>query len=115
MGTRIQSWLWLVQRVTAMLLMIGIGVHFTTNIMAVQDGLSAREIIGRTSGNIGFLAFYMAFSVVIALHGAIGLRTVLREWTPLPRPVIGGLCLALAILLAAAGSWAAFGLYVAQP
>ena len=51
-----------------------------TIVLAVRGGLSAQEILGRTRGNLGMGAFYAVFVVAAAIHGAIGLRAVAREW-----------------------------------
>lgn len=108
---RLESWLWLVQRAGAVVLLVGVAVHFTTNIMAVRNGLSAEEILGRTAGNMVFLIFYSLFSLAIAGHGAVGLRTLLREATPLPGAAIDGITLAVGILLAVVGCRIAYGFY----
>ena len=55
-------------------------VHLATMIYAVRGGLSAAEILGRTSGNAAWFAFYTVFVLAIAVHVPIGLRTVLIEW-----------------------------------
>ncbi len=49
-------------------------------IYAVRGGLSAAEILGRTSGNVAWFAFYTVFVLAIAVHVPIGLRAVLIEW-----------------------------------
>ena len=55
-------------------------VHLATIIYAVQGGLTAAEILGRTRGSTGWLAFYIVFVVAAAIHAPIGLRPVLGEW-----------------------------------
>jgi len=55
-------------------------VHLATIIYAVQGGLSAAEILGRTRGNVAWLAFYTLFVLAVAIHAPIGLRSVLTEW-----------------------------------
>lgn len=72
--------LYLAQRGTAMILAFAVTVHLATIIYAVRTNLTAGEILGRTHGNKGFLAFYLLFVVAAAIHAPIGLRTVLREW-----------------------------------
>ena len=47
------------------------------------DGLSAAEILARTRGSLFWAAVYGLFVLAVALHAAIGLRNVLREWLPL--------------------------------
>lgn len=55
-------------------------VHLATMIYAVRGGLTAAEILGRTSGSVAWFAFYTLFVLAIAVHVPIGLRTVLLEW-----------------------------------
>ena len=49
-------------------------------IYAIQGGLSAAEILGRTQGSALWFLFYGSFVVAVSIHGAIGLRTVAHEW-----------------------------------
>ena len=72
--------LWVAQRATAVVLAACVAVHLATIIYAVQGGLSAAEILSRTRGNTGWLAFYSVFVVAVAVHAPIGLRAVLAEW-----------------------------------
>ena len=48
-------------------------------IYAVQGGLSAAEILGRTQGSLAWLLFYGSFVVAVSIHAAIGLRVVIHE------------------------------------
>jgi len=73
--------LFLVQRLSAAVLAIAVAVHLATILYAVRGGLTAGEILARTHGNLGFLAFYSLFVVAVAFHAPIGLRNVIREWT----------------------------------
>jgi fumarate reductase subunit C len=75
-----QTALWVAQRATAAILAVCVVVHLATIIYAVQGGLSAAEILGRTRGNAGWLAFYSVFVIAAAIHAPIGLRAVLGEW-----------------------------------
>jgi fumarate reductase subunit C len=75
-----QTVLWVAQRATAAILAVCVVVHLATIIHAVQGGLSAAEILGRTRGNSGWLAFYGVFVLAAAIHAPIGLRSVLGEW-----------------------------------
>ena len=75
-----QTVLWVAQRATAAILAVCVVVHLATIIYAVQGGLSAAEILGRTRGNTGWLAFYSVFVLAAAIHAPIGLRAVLGEW-----------------------------------
>lgn len=103
--------LWLVQRLTAGVLAAAVLVHLVTIVYAVQGGLSAGEILARTRGEIAWLLFYGTFAVAAGVHGAIGLRTVVREWTPWRGPSLDAAALALAAVLSLAGlsaAWAVF-------
>jgi fumarate reductase subunit C len=72
--------LFFLQRASAAFLALGAAVHLTTILYAVRGGLTAGEILARTHGNPGYLAFYSLFVVALAVHAPIGLRNVLREW-----------------------------------
>lgn len=79
MRTRTQVLLWGAQRASAAVLALCVLVHLATLIYAVRGGLSATEILGRTSGNLAWTAFYAVFVAAVAIHAPIGLRTVLAE------------------------------------
>lgn len=68
------------QRATAVVLALCVVVHLATIIYAVRGGLSAGEILARTRGSLMWGAFYSAFVIAAAIHGAIGLRTIAAEW-----------------------------------
>ena len=70
------------QRLTAFVLAAAVAIHLGTIVYAVRGGLTAAEILARTHGNVGFALFYATFVVAVAIHAPIGLRNVLREWTP---------------------------------
>jgi len=72
--------LFLVQRLTALILAPLVLVHLGVIVYAVRNGLSAAEILDRTQGSLGWAAFYGLFVLTVPIHGAIGLRTVLIEW-----------------------------------
>ena len=72
--------LYMAQRITAMLMAPFVIGHLAVMIYAIQGGLSAAEILGRTQGSLLWFLFYGGFVVAVAIHGAIGLRTILHEW-----------------------------------
>ena len=80
MSARTQTYLWLIQRLSAMVLALCVLVHLATLIYAVRGGLSAAEILGRTRGNVAWFTFYSIFVFAVTLHVPIGLRAVLTEW-----------------------------------
>ena len=72
--------LYVLQRVTALLMAPLVLGHLAVMIYAVQGGLSAAEILGRTQGSVLWFLFYGFFVVAVSVHGAIGLRTIAHEW-----------------------------------
>lgn len=80
MSFRTETLLWIAQRASAALLAVCVVVHLATIIYAVQGGLSAAEILGRTRGNAAWFAFYALFVLAVTVHAPIGLRAVLIEW-----------------------------------
>ena len=105
--------LYVAQRGTAVILAVAVAVHLGTILYAVRGGLTAGEILGRTQGNLAFLVFYGVFVVAAAIHAPIGLRSILREWTPWRGRSLDGAMLAVAALLLVLGLRAALAVYVA--
>lgn len=95
--------LFLLQRLTALLLGPLVLVHLGLVLVAIRGGLTAAEILGRTQGSVGWALFYGTFVVAAAVHAPIGIRNVLREWTPLPRPAVEALSAAFAVVLLVLG------------
>ena len=62
------------------MLAICVAVHLATIIYAVQGGLTAAEILGRTRGSYAWLAFYSVFVLAASVHAPIGLRAICGEW-----------------------------------
>jgi fumarate reductase subunit C len=111
MGARGETWLWIAQRASAALLAPCVAVHLATIVYAVQGGLSAAEILARTRGSVGGLAFYSLFVLAAAVHAPVGLRAVLAEWAGWRGPLCDAALVAFAVLLAATGlraAWAVF-------
>ena len=80
MTARVETLLWIAQRATAAVLAVCVAVHLATIIYAVQGGLTAAEILGRTRGNHAWLAFYSVFVIAVSVHAPIGLRAIFIEW-----------------------------------
>ncbi len=72
--------LYMLQRVTALLMAPLVLGHLAVMIYAIQGGLSAAEILGRTQGSLIWFLFYGFFVVAVSVHGAIGLRVIAFEW-----------------------------------
>ncbi len=110
-AARGQVHLWVVQRITAMILALAVLVHLITIITAVRGGLSAREILARTQGSEAWLIFYVIFALAAGLHGAIGLRNIVGETFGWRGRELDFCWLGLGLLTAAFGIRAALGLY----
>jgi fumarate reductase subunit C len=109
----VTAMLFLAQRATAFVLALAVAVHLGTILYATRGGLTAADILARTHGNLWFLLFYGLFVTAVAIHAPIGLRDVLREWTPWRGRSLD-LALALfSILLLVLGLRAVFAVYVA--
>lgn len=78
---RLELWLYIAQRGSALVLAPLVFLHLGVILYAVSGGLSAAEILGRTRSSAIWPAIYALFVVAAAVHGAIGLRVVIREWT----------------------------------
>lgn len=97
MNVRLYVW----QRLTAAVMAPLVLVHIAVIFYASRKGLSAEDILARTRGSLAWALFYGVFVAAIAVHAAIGVRTVLAEWTPLgaryvdPAAILFGLVLAL--------------------
>jgi fumarate reductase subunit C len=95
--------LYLLQRLSAMLLAPLVLAHLALIVYAVRGGLSAAEILSRTQGSLFWAMFYGLFVVAAAVHAPIGLRNVLREWTPWHGQSLDWAMLGFAGLLAVLG------------
>lgn len=80
--------LYMMQRITALLMGPFVIVHLGVMIYAIQGGLSAGEILSRTQGSVLWFSFYGLFVVAVSIHGAIGLRTIAFEWGGLKGKVL---------------------------
>jgi fumarate reductase subunit C len=78
---RLELWLYLAQRGSALVLAPLVLLHLAVILYATAGGLSAAEILGRTRSSMLWPFAYGVFVVAAAVHAAIGLRVVIREWT----------------------------------
>lgn len=104
--------MFLLQRGSAVVLAFAVTVHLATIIYAVRVGLTAGEVLGRTRDNGWFLAFYLVFVVAVAIHAPIGLRNILREWTPWRGRLLDIMLAVFALLLLFLGFRAAIAVYL---
>ncbi len=71
--------LYMAQRLSAMVMIPLTLGHIAVMIYAVQGGLSAAEILGRTKGSVVWFLFYGLFVLSVSLHASIGLRVIVHE------------------------------------
>ena len=71
--------LYMLQRLTALVMAPLTLGHIAVMIYAVQGGLTATEVLARTQGSWFWALFYSTFAIAVAIHGAIGLRVVVHE------------------------------------
>lgn len=71
--------LYTLQRLTALIMAPLVLGHIAVMIYAVQGGLSAAEILGRTQGSLLWALFYGSFVIAVSIHAAIGLRVIVFE------------------------------------
>ncbi|MEL6467334.1 MAG: succinate dehydrogenase [Pseudomonadota bacterium] len=93
--------LYMLQRITALLMAPLVLGHLAVMIYAIRGGLSAAEILGRTQGSVAWFLFYGLFVVAVSVHGAIGLRVIAYEWGG-----VKGTALDLAMWIVGAGLFA---------
>ena len=72
--------LYMLQRISAFLMAPFVLGHLAVMMYAIQGGLSAAEILGRTQGSFLWFLFYGTFVFAVSIHGAIGLRAIAYEW-----------------------------------
>ena len=104
--------LFIAQRASATVLAFFVTVHLATILYAVRGGLTAGEVLARTRENHWFFAFYVLFVLAVAMHAPIGLRNVLREWTPWRGRSLDVALAVFALLLLILGFRAAVAVYL---
>lgn len=101
-----------VQRTSAGVLALCVIAHVVVMIYAVNGGLTATEIMDRTQGNWGFLAFYVAFAFACAVHAPIGLMRIVEDWFGLKGPKVQWAALVIALAMALVGVRTALVVFV---
>ena len=79
------------QRLSAVVMAPLVIIHIIVMIIAIQGGLSAAEILGRTQGSWLWGGFYGLFVLAAGVHISMGLSNTLSEWTSLPRGAVAGI------------------------
>jgi fumarate reductase subunit C len=72
-------WLYLAQRLSAIVMIPLVIGHLILMIVAVRNGLTAAEILSRTRGSAFWAGYYGLFVLAVSIHAAIGLRNIAAE------------------------------------
>jgi fumarate reductase subunit C len=99
MNVRLYLW----QRGTAALMAPLVLIHIAVIFYATRQGMTAADILSRTRGSVVWASYYGVFVAAASIHGAIGVRNVLSEWSPLNDRRTGVFAIAFGMLLAALG------------
>ena len=105
--------LYLLQRLSALVMAPLVLVHLGVIIYAVRSGLDAEALLGRTRGSVAWGLVYGSFVLAVSIHAAIGLRTVLHEWLQLKGPPLAAVTWALGLGLLFLGFRAVFAVTLA--
>lgn len=106
-----QPKIWLLQRLSAVILAICSITHLIIIINAVKGGLTAAEIIDRVGASTEWFIFYSTFIIAASIHAPIGIRTVLRESTNASNIKITVIIYSFGLLLVGLGMWSIWGFY----
>ena len=99
MPLRIEAKLYLMQRLTAVIMAPLVAIHIITILYATKGDVTATEILERTQGTSLWFFFYALFVLAVSIHAPLGVRKILREWSPLTPIAINVFTLILALIL----------------
>lgn len=108
----ISARLYILQRLSALIMAPLVIGHIGVMIYAVQDGLSAAEILGRTQGSVLWAGFYGLFVIAVSIHAAIGIRAISSEWFKLKTYLLEGVSWAVFAILLSLGFYAILGVII---
>jgi fumarate reductase subunit C len=110
---RFETWLWLLQRGSAMAMLPLLFGHLLMTLLATRSELSAAALLGRTQGNLPLAAFYALFVVFASVHAALGVRAWLGEslaWRGNPLDAAAATLAVLLIFTGGRATWAIYSL-----
>jgi len=96
-------YLFVLQRLTALIMAPLVLVHLGLIVYAVRDGLTAAEILARTQGHWGWMGFYTLFVLCVSVHVPIGLRNIMSECLALGRMWVDAFSVLVGVLLLGMG------------
>jgi fumarate reductase subunit C len=95
--------LFMLQRVTALIMAPLVLGHLALMIYAIRGGLSTAAILSRTQGSLPWAIFYGTFVIAVSIHAAIGVRVIAAETLGLRGALLNVLALAFCAILLFAG------------
>jgi fumarate reductase subunit C len=95
--------LFMLQRVTALIMAPLVLGHLALMVYAIRGGLSTGAILSRTQGSLPWALFYGTFVVAVSVHAAIGVRVIAAEALKMRGLLLNVLSLALCAFLLFAG------------
>ena len=104
--------LYLLQRLTAVLMLPMVIGHLATIMYATRSELTAASILERTQSSPWLVVFYTGFVVLVAIHAPLGLRKIMGEWLRLPAKLANRISFVLFVVflgLGLRGVWALTG------
>ena len=107
--------LYILQRLSAVVMIPLVIGHIALMIYAIQGGLTVGEILSRTQGSVAWFLFYGLFVLAVSVHGAIGLRAIVHEWFGLRSKIaVDALTAIVALALFTLGARAVWAVTFAQ-
>jgi len=94
---------YMLQRLTAAILAPLVVIHLGLIVYAIEGGLSASEILSRTTSGFLWPVLYTVFVLAVAIHAPLGLRNIIVEWSGHRGPVIDLAAATFALVLLATG------------
>lgn len=100
--------LYVLQRVSAMIMAPLVLAHLLVMIYAIQGGVSAEEILGRTHHSLFWGFVYGLFVLAVAGHAAIGVRVIAYEWLNIRGALLNLITVAFSLALLFLGGRAVY-------
>jgi succinate dehydrogenase / fumarate reductase, membrane anchor subunit len=103
-GPALESWTWVLQRFTGVLLLVFVGGHlWVEHFLHVGQVIQFREIVARLAHAL-YLALDFGLLLTVVYHGLNGLRRVLAERQPKRGRALALACLLLGLVTTAWGA-----------
>jgi len=95
------TWLWLVQAVSGMLILLFVAIHLW--VVGTTFPIDALKSSGRVANYFGYL--YLPMILVVELHVGVGLYRVVTKWTPFDRRIWSAIKWAITGVFLIIGYW----------